>query len=47
MFAKTWLPLPLVTAIGFDIPPIEFDVGILIILGLLPRPALIAGMLLM
>ena len=40
MFAKTWLPLPLVTAIGFAIPPIEFDVGILIILGLLPRPAL-------
>jgi len=47
MFAKSWLPLPLVTAVGFAIPPIEFAIGILIIVGLLLRPALIVGMLLM
>jgi thiosulfate dehydrogenase [quinone] large subunit len=47
MFAKGWLPLPLVAAVGFAIPPIEFAIGILIIVGLLLRPALIVGMPLM
>jgi thiosulfate dehydrogenase (quinone) large subunit len=47
MFAKTWLPLPLVTGAGFVIPPVELLVGILITLGLLLRPVLAAGTLLM
>ena len=47
MFAKTWLPQLLVTAAGLAIPPIELTIGILIMLGLLLRPALIVGMLLM
>jgi DoxX-like protein len=38
MFSKTWLPPPLVTAAGFTIPPLEFVIGTLIILGLLLRP---------
>ena len=47
IFSKTWIPLPLVTAAGYAIPPIELTVGALIILGLLLRPALTIGMLLM
>jgi thiosulfate dehydrogenase [quinone] large subunit len=47
MFSKTWIPLPLVTAAGYAIPPIELTIGALIILGLLLRPALTIGMLLM
>ena len=47
MFPKTWIPLPLVTAAGYAIPPIELTIGALIIVGLLLRPALIVGMLLM
>jgi thiosulfate dehydrogenase [quinone] large subunit len=47
MFSKTWIPLPLVTAAGYAIPPIELTIGALIIVGLLLRPALIVGMLLM
>lgn len=47
MFFKTWLPQPLVAAAGFSIPPIELTIGTLIMLGLLLRPALAIGMLLM
>ena len=47
MFSKTWIPLPLVTAAGYAIPPIELTFGALIILGLLLRPTLTIGMLLM
>jgi len=47
MFAKTWLPLPLVRATGFIIPPLELIIGILLILGLWLRPILLVGMLLM
>ncbi len=45
--AKTWLPLPLVTATGYAIPFVELLVGGLLILGLFLRPALILGSLLM
>jgi thiosulfate dehydrogenase [quinone] large subunit len=47
MFSKTWIPLPLITAAGYAIPAIELTIGALTILGLLLRPALTVGMLLM
>jgi thiosulfate dehydrogenase [quinone] large subunit len=45
--AKTWLPLPLVTAAGFVIPFVELITGVLLILGLFLRPALVLGSLFM
>lgn len=44
MFAKSWLPEPLVVISAYAIPPVELIVGIGIGLGLFLRPALlIAG----
>ena len=45
--AKTWLPLPLVMAAGYTIPFVELALGLLLILGLLLRPALVLGALFM
>lgn len=45
--AKTWLPLPLVTATGYAVPFIELITGALLILGLSLRPALVLGSLLL
>lgn len=47
MFAKTWLPLPIVTVIGYTIPFVELTLGALLILGLFLRPVLVAGFLFM
>jgi thiosulfate dehydrogenase [quinone] large subunit len=43
MFAKSFLPEPLVVVTAYAIPPVELVVGLGIVLGLLLRPALIAG----
>jgi thiosulfate dehydrogenase [quinone] large subunit len=45
--AKTWLPLPLVSATGYAIPFLETLLGGLLLLGFFLRPALVAGLLLM
>jgi thiosulfate dehydrogenase (quinone) large subunit len=45
MFAKTWLPLPIVTVIGYTIPFVELTLGALLILGFFLRPVLVAGFL--
>ncbi|MGH8094002.1 MAG: DoxX family protein [Chthoniobacterales bacterium] len=47
MFAKTWLPLPLVTATAYTMPFIELLLGVSLILGLLLRPVLVAGFIFM
>jgi thiosulfate dehydrogenase (quinone) large subunit len=41
MFAKSFLPPPIVAASAYAIPPVELVVGIGIVLGLFLRPALI------
>jgi len=41
MFAKSFLPPPIVGASAYAIPPVELVVGIAILLGLFLRPALI------
>jgi thiosulfate dehydrogenase (quinone) large subunit len=43
MFAKSFLREPLVLVTAYAIPPVELVVGLGIVLGLLLRPALIAG----
>ncbi len=45
--AKTWLPLPLVSAAGYTIPFVELTTGALLIFGLFLRPALVLGFLFM
>ncbi len=45
MFAKTWLPLPVVSATGYTIPFIELALGAALILGLFLRPVLVVGFL--
>jgi thiosulfate dehydrogenase [quinone] large subunit len=45
--ARTWLPLPLVSATGYAIPLLETLLGGLLLLGFFLRPALVAGLLLM
>jgi thiosulfate dehydrogenase [quinone] large subunit len=45
MFAKTWLPMPIVIATGYTIPFIELALGAALILGLFLRPVLVAGFL--
>jgi thiosulfate dehydrogenase [quinone] large subunit len=47
MFAATRLPSFAVTLTAYTIPPIELIVGALLVLGLLLRPALIIGSLLL
>ena len=47
MFAATWLPSFAVTVTAYTIPPVELFVGALLVLGLLIRPALIVGALLL
>jgi thiosulfate dehydrogenase [quinone] large subunit len=47
MFAKTWLPLPVVTLTAYTIPFIELLLGAVLILGFLLRPALVTGFLFM
>ena len=47
MFAKTWLPLPVVIATGYTIPFIELALGAALILGLFLRPVLVVGFLFM
>lgn len=42
--AKTWLPLPLVTATGYAIPVIELVLGALLLLGFFLRGTLVAAM---
>lgn len=42
-FAESSMPLPLVSLTGWIIPPVEFVVGLLLILGLKTRAALWAG----
>jgi thiosulfate dehydrogenase [quinone] large subunit len=46
-FSGTWLPAPLVQAFGWVVPPAELLIGLLLVVGLALRPALIAGGLLM
>jgi thiosulfate dehydrogenase [quinone] large subunit len=46
-FAHTFLPVPLVRATAYGIPPMESIIGLLLIAGLFLRPALILGLLLM
>lgn len=47
MFAKTWLPLPVVVATGYAIPFIELALGAALILGLFLRPVLVIAFLFM
>jgi thiosulfate dehydrogenase [quinone] large subunit len=47
MFAKTWLPLPVVTLTAYTIPFIELSLGAVLILGFLLRPAIVTGFLFM
>ncbi|MGH8100846.1 MAG: DoxX family protein [Chthoniobacterales bacterium] len=47
MFAKTWLPLPVVLATGYAIPFIELALGAALILGLFLRPVLVIAFLFM
>ena len=47
MFARTFLPSPLVRATAYCIPPVESVIGLLLIAGLFLRPMLILGLLLM
>jgi len=45
-FSTTFLPAPAVSAFGYGLPWIEGALGVLILLGALTRPALLAGALL-
>jgi thiosulfate dehydrogenase (quinone) large subunit len=47
MFAASWLPTVSVRVMGYCIPPSELTIGMLLILGLFLRPALIVGILLL
>lgn len=47
VFAKTWLPGPMVTLTAYSIPFIELLLGAVLILGFLLRPALVTGFLFM
>jgi thiosulfate dehydrogenase (quinone) large subunit len=47
MFAATWIPAAAVTLTAYAIPPIELTVGALLVSGLLLRPALVIGTLLL
>jgi thiosulfate dehydrogenase [quinone] large subunit len=47
MFAATWLPAAAVAITAYSIPPIELTVGVLLVLGLFLRPALVIGALLL
>jgi thiosulfate dehydrogenase [quinone] large subunit len=46
-FEKSWLPAPVVGTFGYVLPWIEFGIGLLLIIGLFTRSALIGGALLM
>lgn len=46
-FKDTFLPAPLVQATAAIVPPLELAIGILLILGLFTRGALVAGFILM
>jgi thiosulfate dehydrogenase [quinone] large subunit len=43
MFAKSFLPAPMVAATAYAIPPVELVLGVCIVLGLFLRPALIVA----
>lgn len=45
--AKSPLPMPLVIAAGYAIPFVEITAGVLLLLGLFLRPALVLGFLLL
>ena len=47
MFAKTWLPLPVVVATGYAIPFFELALGAALIVGAFLRPVLVIGFLFM
>jgi thiosulfate dehydrogenase [quinone] large subunit len=47
MFAATWLPAFTVRATACAIPPLELGLGLLLMLGLFLRPALVVGLLLL
>ncbi|MFD3001555.1 DoxX family protein [Pontibacter toksunensis] len=46
-FESTWLPTALVSPFSYVLPFLEFTVGVLLILGLFTRTALVVGALLM
>ena len=46
-FEKSWLPAPVVGTFGYVLPWIEFGIGLLLIIGLFTRSALIGGAVLM
>ncbi|RAK65075.1 DoxX family membrane protein [Hymenobacter edaphi] len=46
-FADTWLPGPLVGAFATGLPVLEFSVGLLLVLGLFTRWALVGGLLIL
>lgn len=47
LFERSMLPLSLVTPFSYVLPLVEFAIGLLLLLGLFTRPALIAGSLTM